>query len=150
MSKSPNKKIVERELKALFNRFELFDYALAFGKSQDTILHWKNRKPDSNDLIWGAYFGTGDTRYLDKLIGETKLIEREDSLVLFMTGASAKWSLASNALLHPSIKNFITEKIPTTDEETKKILVEILALDPGEIRDEIMKKVEEIKIKTKK
>ena len=101
-------------------------------------------------MIWGGYFGTGDTRYLDKLIGETRLIEREDSLVLFMTGASAKWSLASNARQHESIKNYISQKIPTANEKTKKMLKEILTRAPAEIREEIMKQAEEIKNKTMK
>lgn len=150
LSSSPNRIIVNREFNALNSRFDLFDYALAFGKSQDTIIHWKNRKPDSNDLIWGAYFGTGDTRYLDKLLGETKLIEREDSLVLYMTGASAKWSISSNARQHESIKKYLTQRLPTADEKTKKMLTEILTRSPGDIREEIMNRVEAMKSKTKK
>lgn len=150
LSHSPNREVVYRELNRLTNRYELFDYALAFGKSQDTIVHWKNRKPDSNDLIWGAYFGTGDTRYLDKLVGETKLVTREDSLVLYMTGASAKWSLSSNARQHEQIKQYLTMLAQGTDEGTKKVLTEILTKDPGVIREEIFKKAEEIKSKDKK
>jgi len=148
LSDSPNEKIVKRELSAMHNRFELFDYALLFGKSQDTIFNWTNRKPDSNDLIWGAYFGTGDTRYLDKLLGETVLIEREDSLVLYMTGASAKWSLASNARQHESIKKHLSRKELTADDKTKKMLWEILTKEPGEMRNDIMKRANEIKSKT--
>ncbi len=140
LSDSPNKNIVKKELNAMTHPFDLFKYALAFGKSKDTIVNWTNRKPDSNDLIWGAYFGTGDHRYLDKLLGETGLMEREDSLVLYMTGASAKWSLASNARQHESIKQYLSQK-ETTNPKTKKMLIDILSQDPATIREEIMKRV---------
>jgi hypothetical protein len=149
LSSSPNRKIVEHDLNAIRNRYDLFDYSLYFGKTKDTIYQWTSRKPDTNDLYWGAFYGTGDTRYLDKLIYETRFMAHEDSLSTYMAGASAKWSLATNARQHQSVKNHLLSKEVSADEQTKKMIEEILRQDPELIREEILKKATEIKGRTR-
>jgi hypothetical protein len=64
----------------------------------DSIYRQTPLSPAYNDMNWSSYFATGDTKYLENIITNTHLAENREDRNLFLTGASAKWSLCSNAL----------------------------------------------------
>jgi len=84
--------------------------------------------PTQNDMYWSSYFATGDIQYVDKIIANAALSENRTDLGLFLTGASAKWSLCSNATQDDGVKNHLAKQkdsplaneILTTDSETLK------------------------------
>jgi hypothetical protein len=110
-------------------------FCFRLSQKKDTILHWTGHHPSLNDMFWGAYFASGDTRYLKRLVSEMALCERTDSLMLFMTGSSAKWSLCSNACQYPEVKKYLTDAIKTSPNNLLPYIKETLELSPSEVKD---------------
>jgi hypothetical protein len=46
-------------------------------------------------MYWGAFFASGNTDYLKKLIDQLHYVDERDDFSLFMTGVTAEWSLAA-------------------------------------------------------
>jgi hypothetical protein len=147
LSRDANSVVLGRELKKHASTNQLFTFILSLEKSRDTLVNWPTHSPEVNDMMWGAYFGTGNSKYLERLISELKYINREDSLVLFLTGNSAKWSLCSNARQHQSIDKFIRTKMNTSPESLRVVLSEILTAEPKTLRDEFTARLKEMKAK---
>ena len=63
--------------------------------------------PALNDMNWASYFATGNTRYLDNLLGYTQYYNERRNLTLFLTAGSAMWSLASNAGQYPVVHAYL-------------------------------------------
>src|SRR5918994_5863585 len=74
--------------------------ALAISKAGG-VLTLEGHSPPLNDMYWGAFFATGRTAFLQKLVDQLRYVDERDDEELFFAGATAKWSLASNALSHP-------------------------------------------------
>ena len=106
LSRNENSRLITGELEKHRTESKLFETILTLGQTQDTLKNWNEHSADANDMMWSAYFGTGETKYLDRLLSETRFKDREDSLQLFFAGASAMWSSASNAQQHPAIKQY--------------------------------------------
>ena len=108
--------------------------AVAFDTSPEILLARIGLSASWNDLCWGAYFASGDTRYLQKITDQTIYgIERCD-INLFFAGSSAKWSLAANARQHPSVREYLQDRIRNEGETA---LNELLTREPQEIRNEM-------------
>ncbi|MHB1233909.1 MAG: hypothetical protein ACYCZQ_15190 [Burkholderiales bacterium] len=89
-----------------------------------------------NDIFWGAFFASGDISYVDKIIAQLKYIDERKDIGLFLTAASAKWSLSSNSRNHPIIKTRL-EAIKRDDDDKLRIVVEeILTKTPEQIQGE--------------
>lgn len=146
LSRNPNSRILKSELEKHRTEVRLFEAILFFGQTQDTLIHWPEHSAEMNDVIWAAYFGTGETKYLDRLLTETRYKDREDSLQLFFAGSSAMWSLASNARQHPSIKEYLNKLSSSVNDAQKKAnLQEILTRDPNEFREETVTRIKSMK-----
>lgn len=57
--------------------------------------------PAHNDYLWGAFFATGQPRYLDSLVAQCRLLvvrpaDARQRQLFYTTGWSAGWSLKSN------------------------------------------------------
>jgi hypothetical protein len=132
----------DADISRIINDFDstkyIFEYCSNLSKTKDTILHWSEQSPHVNDLIWGAYFATGDKRYIQKLISQVELLKQLDSVHLFLTGYTAKWSLCSIALQHPSVKRIIEEEIKIAAPELEQELADILNFEPDEIVEQAM------------
>jgi hypothetical protein len=142
-----NSAVLDRELKKHVAENQLFPFILSLKNTRDTIVHWPAHSPEVNDMMWSAYFGTGNSKYLERLIGELKYVSREDSLVLFLTGNSAKWSLASNARQHNSVDKFLRAKMNVAPEDLRTVISEALTKEPVAIRDEFTARLKEMKAK---
>jgi hypothetical protein len=88
--------------------------------------------PSFNDMNWSSYFATGNVKYLDRIISNIVLSENRTDLNLFVTGASAKWSLCSNARQDKQVKEHLIKQ-----KENKKIIKEILNKEPQEFKQEM-------------
>jgi len=147
LKRDANSTMLAKELKKYAPGNQLFGYILSLGKTRDTLVNWGSHSADVNDLMWSAFFGTGNNKYLDRLISELSYLEREDSLDLILAAHSAKWSLASNARQHKKIGEYLWSKANNAEGDTKKILFEILMKEPDVIRDEFVARIKEMKNK---
>jgi hypothetical protein len=93
--------------------------------------------PELNDLCWAGFFASGRTEYLERIIRNLSYVEERSDLNLYLTGASAKWSLASNAASHPTVRMVIEESRANAGEERKELLGEVLSKSPGTITTEM-------------
>ena len=89
-----------------------------------------------NDMYWGAFFATGNTAYLQKLVDQLHYYDEREDEALFLVGATAKWSLASNARSHPIVRSTLTGNTLSTDQRTRDIAIQLLAQDPAQVKQE--------------
>jgi hypothetical protein len=89
-----------------------------------------------NDMYWGAFFATGSTAFLQKLVDQLHYYDERDNEALFLAGATAKWSLASNARSQPIVRSTLTGNTLATDQRTRDIVIQLLAQDPAQVKQE--------------
>lgn len=96
-----------------------------------------------NDMRWAAFYASGNKAYVRQLIAEFRHFDERKDANLFFTGATAMWSAAWHAKLHPVVKAALEETEATTDDERlRELVVKVLALgtpegNPDAIRDEM-------------
>ncbi len=78
----------------------------------------------NNDECWGAYFASGDIRFIDKLIETTRYISSSSNPVLMLAADTAKWSLASNAERHMKVWGAIESAVASGREDLQGLLTE--------------------------
>lgn len=94
-----------------------------------------------NDLYWGAFFATGKPVFIERLVGEMKYADERDNFELWGAGATAKWSLASNARQHPLVRTILESGKSTADKQTQDMITEVLTRDPADLQREIRETV---------
>lgn len=124
---------------------ELVQYCLKLSKIRDTVLNWQGHEPGINDLVWSGFFASGDTRYLDRLVSEMKYCDRKDSLKLFLTGISAKWSLCANAISYPLVKEYLEQTLEKRPPDLKAYIEELLGTTPDVITEQMREGIREFK-----
>lgn len=150
LSKYPDKSVdfnnLSNELK--YSK-DLVKYCLKLSETKDTVLNWKGHEASINDLVWSGFFASGDTRYLDRLVSELKYCDMKDSLVLFLAGMSAKWSLCSNAINYPIVGEYLEQTLENRPPEIKVHIKELLNTMPEEIMKQMKEGVREIRKREK-
>lgn len=89
-----------------------------------------------NDRCWGAFFASGNAAWLRKLAEQLPLIDKSDAR-LFWAGATAMWSLARNASVHPLVRLTLVEVMAESDARTSNLIEEVLSRDPEAIRKKV-------------
>lgn len=100
-----------------------------------------------NDMNWACFFATGEFKYLNSIITSLKYIENRDDINLFLTAASAKWSLSSNAKCHCKVRMAIEAMKIDDVPAIRQIANEILDKDPQAISEETVVVLKELKEK---
>jgi len=103
-----------------------------------TIMSEYPISPSFNDMNWAAFFSTGKTEYLDLILNNCSEAENRIDINLFLTGASAKWSLCSNSKQHEKVKEYLESN--TTYREMAE---EILNSDVSELKNNIVNIIKE-------
>jgi len=116
-------------------------FCLDLSQTKDTILNWTGHDASLNDLHWGGFFASGDSRYIDRIVSEMQYCERTDSLVLFLAGASAKWSLCSNAKNFPEVKERLEELLNSMPADLKSHIKETLNSSPNDLKNEMSESI---------
>lgn len=147
LSHNEHSQVVKQDLTRHRTESQIFETILYLGATHDTLVNLQDHSAEINDIMWAAYFGTGETKYLDRLITETQFANRQDSLNLFFAGTSAIWSLSSNARQHKSIDSHLRSRLLTSDSNTKALLTEILNTDPSVFRERTVAQIKEMKEK---
>lgn len=98
------------------------------------VLRLEGHSAELNDMYWGAFFASGNRAYLARLVAQVRHFDERDDLNLFLAGASAMWSLASNAQTHPRVRSALTLMQRTADPRTSQLIADLLAQGPGGVR----------------
>jgi hypothetical protein len=125
--------VVNPDFKKLFNSLTTSNI--------DSIYSKTPLSPEYNDMNWASYFATGDVKFLDKILGNVSLAENRVDINLFLTGASAKWSLCSNSRQDNRVKDHLSGL-----KENKNIK-EILEKNPQKFRQEMIDVIKEQRAK---
>jgi len=99
---------------------------------------FEERSAETNDLYWGAFFASGNPLYVKKLLALVPLADNLDDARLWATGATAKWSLASNAQQHPAVRSILEAEKATADKRMQDIIAELLTGDPARFQLEML------------
>ncbi len=113
------------------------DRALAVSKAGG-VLNIDGHSAELNDDYWGAFFASGNPKFVNKLVDQLKFFDERDDFNLFMAGGTAMWSLASNAQSRPGVRTAIEKAKLTADKRTQDLITELLAQDPERIKQELM------------
>ena len=89
-----------------------------------------------NDMNWACFFITGDSKYLNNIIQTLKYLDNRKDINLYLTAASAKWSLSSNARYHPKVKAEIEILKKDNKSPIQSIANDILIQSPQQVRQE--------------
>jgi hypothetical protein len=90
-----------------------------------------------NNRYWGAFFASGNALYVKKLLDLVPFAEERNDFNLWATGASAKWSLASNAQQHVHVHVILEKEKNRADKHTQELIDELLSRDPARIGREM-------------
>lgn len=102
--------------------------------------------PAKNDMNWACFFATGDLEYLDSIVETLKYLDDRKDIILYLTAASAKWSLSSNARNHFKVRMAMEAMKVGGVPDMRPIAEEILEKSPQTIREEtvaVLKKQKE-------
>lgn len=124
---------MDDEEKAIFRR------ALELSGDPKQILEQTEPSTNFNDMCWGGFFASGEWVYLDKLIEHLKYFDEQNDFALFLTGASAMWSLATHAQSHLGVRFALEEAKEKADERTRSIIEDTLTRNPDDIQEETIK-----------
>ena len=90
--------------------------------------------PGWNDWYWAGFFASGNPLYIQKLIDELPLIDNRQDRMVYFAGATAEWSLSSNAQQHPTVRRIVQDARTSADPRTAQLIDELLQKDPTQIR----------------
>ena len=114
----------------------VLEWALSVSKDGGVIAI-DGRSAALNDMYWGAFFASGNAKFLNKLVEQLRFIDERDNLELFLLGGVSKWSLASNAQSHAKVRAVLEAAQMTADRRTREIIADVLNTDPVRIRQEV-------------
>ena len=112
------------------------DAALSWSRAGG-VLQLQEPSPQMNDVYWGAFLASGNPQYVKKLLALVPFAAERNDFNLWSAGASAKWSLASNARQHALVRSILEREKLTADKRTQDIIGEVLQRDPERIRQEM-------------
>jgi hypothetical protein len=114
----------------------ILERALSVSKTGG-LLNNNGHSPQLNDGWWAAFFATGSTKFIDKIIDQLQYCDERNDESLFVAGATAKWSLASNARTNPSARSALNAAKANATGRKQELINEALNEDPGSIKQEI-------------
>ncbi len=101
------------------------------------VLKLEGHSAKLNDEYWGAFFASGNPKFVHRLVDQLRYFDDRNDEALFFAGGSAKWSLASNAQTQPAVRLAIEDARSKADKRTQELITELLAEDPASVKQEI-------------
>jgi hypothetical protein len=124
------------EIKSEPTRSALLHEVDVYKKNPEGGLDIPNPSEQRNDVAWGAFFASGNGLFINILINDMMHVDERGDRALFLTGASAKLSLAKNAQLHPEVRIFLKNERNATEGRKKQLISDVLTLGPDKIKEE--------------
>ena len=113
---------------------EALDASVEIG-TDPGVLSFTDRAPWMNDMCWGAFFASGRPEMLIRLIETTALWEEREDKNLFLTGATALWSLAGNARTHLPVKAALQAAMAAAKDENTRARLTLALTDVALVLD---------------
>lgn len=98
-------------------------FELVFKSKFKEILASITPTPTLNDVYWSAFFSTGNNQYLDEIFANCTYVINQRDLNKYLIGASAQWSMCSNAKEHERVKLYL--EMNQTNPDLARYLLEI-------------------------
>lgn len=92
--------------------------------------------PAKNDMNWACFMATGKEKYIENILDTLQYLNERSDLNKFLTAASAKWSLSSNAVKHAKVRKYLGSKKLLVTADEAGLLSEILTTDPTSIKED--------------
>jgi len=97
---------------------------------------FKERKIESAtdlDMLWSAYFATGDKNYVERIIDVLPWAREKEDAAKLLVGVTARWSLAANARRHKPVMTLCKKIRKKADDNLKPMLDHVLAEAEGKL-----------------
>jgi hypothetical protein len=78
------------------------------------------------DMLWAAFFATGDERYVLRIVAGLGGVASPQGTPAFALGSSALWSLRSNAKQHPRVAEVCAALLPQASEGMRMLLQSVV------------------------
>jgi len=114
----------------------LLERALSVSKAGG-LLNGTGHSPQRNDGWWAAFFASGNSKFVENIIDQLPYFDEREDEVLFFAGATAKWSLASNARTDPLVRSTIEKAKARANARQQELINEVLNEDPDRIKEEL-------------
>ena len=114
----------------------VLDQALKVSKSGG-VLNSSGHSAQLNGACWGAFFATGNPKFVDKVVDQLRYFDERSDEALFFSGATAMWSLATNSRTYTAVRSAIDSAKINADKRTQDLIVELLSDDPARIKQQI-------------
>ncbi len=111
----------------------------AANASKDPNKVFKNEdiEPGLNDLYWGAYFASGNIYYIKQIVLHLEYTDERKDLMKYLTGATAEWSLCSNAADRPRVKGGLILLAKEAEPEIATKINILLNSDPADVQQKM-------------
>jgi hypothetical protein len=114
----------------------MLDQALKLSQSGG-VLNSTGHSAQWNDAYWGAFFATGNPKFVDKIVDQLRYFDERTDEALFLSGATAMWSLATNSHTYTAVRSAIDSAKVNADKRTQELIAQLLTDDPARIKQEI-------------
>jgi hypothetical protein len=119
----------------------LLEQALSVSKTGDLLKSNRHSAP-LNDGWWAAFFASGNPKFIDKVIDQLQYCDDRKDEMLFFAGATAKWSLATNAQTNPLVRSTLENAKATASARQRELINEVLNEDPARLQQEMTETVQ--------
>jgi hypothetical protein len=102
------------------------------------VLKLSGHSAQLNDAYWGAFFASGNPKYVDKLVDQLQFFDEREDAALFFAGGTAKWSLASNAKTYPAVRSAIEESKLKANKRTQELITDLLTSGPATVKRQMV------------
>ena len=109
------------------------DQALSAAKSGG-VLKVSGHTAGLNDMYWGAFCASGNPKFVYRLVDQLQYFDERNDESLFFAGATAMWSLASNAKTQPAVHSAIEDARTKADKRTQELISKLVTEDPEKIK----------------
>ena len=123
---------------------ELLVKAYLESKSKENILIIDTHHPELNDFYWGAFLGSGERQYVERITFELENMQDRINADLYSAAASAKWLLCINAQKFTLVRQYLEEIKKSASPRVKEEIESLLSMEPLEISNEMIKVLKEI------
>lgn len=87
--------------------------------------------PSDVDMLWGAFFASGDASYVNRIILAASWARAADTPDKLLSGAAAQATLTSNAKLHPRVMHALKDLQDVTTGDLQEVIAQVIGEAEG-------------------
>ena len=119
----------------------LLEQALSVSKTGGLLKNNGHSAP-LNDGWWAAFFASGNPKFVERIIDQLQYCDERTDEMLFFAGATAKWSLASNARTNPLVRSTLESAKAKASTRQRELINEVINEEPAVIKQEMKETVQ--------